>query len=627
MRRRFDLRPGLGEIALAVFVYLALVFKFCAVNDAVVPGSHLYLPSLFTTLGTALPFVLLPLLLPRRLRGLGLLGVDLLLTALVFTDLLSFRYYTDLFTLRNLGLSSQVGEVADSVLALLRREDALLLLDLPLAAVAAVLLALRGQPLPVTRRRVGLVLGGSLLALLPFAGQMGLFRLDMPAVVEAMWDRPAMATGMGALGYHLADLGMVMKDLVASEAVAAQEEEAVVQWVEERDRALSPEDRSSLWGCGKGRNLVMIQVEALQQFVLGRTVGGVEITPHLNRFLRECLYFPNTYNQTALGNSADAEFMANTSLFPSARGVAYTRFAGNRYVSLGSVLRSQGYRTLALHGDRPGFWNRHRMYPALGFDRYVSKNELRVDEVIGLGLSDRSFLEQSLRILRSEKQPFYAFLVTLTSHYPYNFPELPDRGELPLGDLKGSLLGDYLRFIHYTDRQLGAFLEGMRACGLLDRSVVVLYGDHTAIPSANKAELGAFLKEDMADPLAWRAQQTIPLMVRVPGAKARGIKEISTGQMDIAPTVASLLGARLPVTFGQDLLEASSGRVAFRNGSFLQGNVWVQPEEGRAVSLKTGRELPFAAYAPILDEVRTSLRFSDLILEQDLLPRICRVLP
>ena len=627
MRLRSPRLPGFGEVVLAAFVYLALVLKFFSVNDEVVPGSHLQLASLATTLGAALPFVLLPLLLPRRLRGVGLLGVDLLLTALVLTDLLSFRYYTDLFTLRNLGLSSQVGEVADSVLALLRPEDALLLLDLPLVAGAAAMLALGRSALPVTRRRVGVVLGGSLLALLPFAGQMGLFRLDMPAVVEAMWDRPAMATGMGVLGYHLADLGMVAKDLVTSEAVAAQEEEAVVQWVSRRDRDLPPEDRPQGWGIGARKNLVMIQVEALQQFVLGRTVGGQEITPNLNRFVRECLYFPNAYNQTALGNSADAEFMTNTSLYPSARGVAYTRFAGNRYVSLGTVLRSQGYGTLALHGDRPGFWNRNRMYPALGFDRYVSKNDFKMDEVIGLGLSDRSFLDQSLRILRKEKQPFYAFLVTLTSHYPYNFPELGNRGDLPLGDLQGTLVGDYLRFIHYTDRQLGRFLEGMRACGLLDRSVVVLYGDHTAIPSANKGELGTFLKGDMMDPLAWKAQQKIPLMIRVPGGTIRGEKEIATGHMDIAPTVASLLGVRLPVAFGQDLLSAGSGRAVFRNGSFLQGNVWVQPEEGRAVSLKTGQELPFEAYAPILEEVRTSLRFSDLILEQDMLPRICRVLP
>ena len=77
-----------------------------------------------------------------------------------------------------------------------------------------------------------------------------------------------------------------------------------------------------------------------------------------------------------------------------------------------------------MHGDRAGFWNRAHMYPALGFERFVSKKDYEVDEVFGLGLSDGSFFRQSLAMLEAQERPFYAFLVTLSSHYPFGFPEL-----------------------------------------------------------------------------------------------------------------------------------------------------------------------------------------------------------
>ena len=80
--------------------------------------------------------------------------------------------------------------------------------------------------------------------------------------------------------------------------------------------------------------------------------------------------------------------------------------------------------------------------------------------------------------------PFYAFVVTLTSHHPFDFAGMDD-GSLPLtADLKGTLLGNYLISIHYFDKQFGMFVDGLRARGLLDKSLMVVYGDHPAMPIA-----------------------------------------------------------------------------------------------------------------------------------------------
>ena len=107
----------------------------------------------------------------------------------------------------------------------------------------------------------------------------------------------------------------------------------------------------------------MIQAESLQSFAVGLRVNGREVTPNLNRFAREASFSSGLYVQTGLGNSADAEFLANAGLYPARSGVAYIRFADRSYDALPRVLRGHGYAALAMHGDRAGFWNRAHMYP------------------------------------------------------------------------------------------------------------------------------------------------------------------------------------------------------------------------------------------------------------------------
>ena len=205
-------------------------------------------------------------------------------------------------------------------------------------------------------------------------------------------------------------------------------------------------------------------MESLQSFVIGLKVGGRRGDAEPQRLCEGGLPpASDVYNQTGSGNSSDAEFLANAALYPAASGVAYTRFAGNHYEAFPKTLRDNGYRVFAMHGDRPGFWNRGHMYPALGFEKFISKKDYVNDESIGMGLSDKSFFRQSLEMLTQERQPFYSFMVTLTSHYPYNFPRLMEQADFDAGEYKGTVVGSYLAAIHYLDREFGVFIKGLKS--------------------------------------------------------------------------------------------------------------------------------------------------------------------
>ena len=80
-------------------------------------------------------------------------------------------------------------------------------------------------------------------------------------------------------------------------------QEDIIDWVANKDSTKSTTEKNDVyWGVGKGKNVLVIQVEALQNFVLNATYNGQVLTPNLNAFLEDnCLQFTNHYYQVGGG--------------------------------------------------------------------------------------------------------------------------------------------------------------------------------------------------------------------------------------------------------------------------------------------------------------------------------------
>lgn len=563
-------------------------------------------------------------LLPRRARFACALVLDFAFSALIVTDLLHLRFYSDLFTFHNFGLSGQVGDVSDSVFALLSPRDALYFADVPLFFAYYVLAdRMRAAHLfgALNPRRVAASCAVLVISLALFSAMLYGYDRRMPNALAAMWDRPAVCCSVGAMAYHAADARNVLRESFGRKKLSADEIAAAAEEFAAFRAKLAP-PYPAAFGAARGKNLIMIQAESLQSFVVGLRVNGREVTPNLNRFAREASFAGDLYVQTGLGNSADAEFLANAGLYPARSGVAYVRFADRSYDALPRLLRARGYAALAMHGDRAGFWNRAHMYPALGFERFVSKKDYEVDEVFGLGLSDGSFFRQSLAMLEAQERPFYAFLVTLSSHYPFGFPELLKAAAFDQGDeAEGAILRSYLAAIHYFDREFGKFIDGLKSSGLYYESVIILYGDHAAIPKWDAASLAKLLGKDLDDERSWRAVNTVPLMVRVPGvATLPHVRGRALGQVDIPATTASLLGFEFSSGFGRNIFapEPAFAPVIFRSGDYVSGGTLVEPAKRAAVDLADGCERDYLPFAGLSSECARELALSDKILEYGL---------
>jgi phosphoglycerol transferase MdoB-like AlkP superfamily enzyme len=561
--------------------------------------------------------VSLSLVLKVKTRSRILYIFNIVISSFIVSDIIYFRYFKDIISLPVLISGFQLGAVKSSVSSLIDLKDFLYFADIVLI-IPFINRYVRNIkynfdlnykiPIAVLLLFMGITLD--------FKSFYGLSK-EQPRLLSTMYNKVYITRKLGILNYHCLDIyNSISANITKLTPVSREKLEDINAFMDN-----NKSDNKKLKGYAKGKNLIMIQVEALQEFVIDASINGQEITPNLNRWMKRSEYFDNFYYQVAAGGTSDAEFMTNNSMYPASAGAVYFLYSGNEFNAMPENFKNNGYSTAAFHGFRENFWNRDIMYKKFGFDNFYGEKSYKKDESIGLGLSDRSFLEQSLTKLNNMKQPYYAFLITLTSHYPYD--AVDKYGDFDVGDLNGTLLGNYLKAIHYTDEQLGMFLDSLDKNGTLENSVVMLYGDHYAIPKDKEQQLFKFLDMSSASDVDWEKLQKVPLLVHFPDESVKGVNDTYGGEMDIYPTVCNLFDLPGKNMFGKDLFNPKNQRVIFRNGSFIDENYYYSAQDDVYYSVRTRKKLPEnSSLKKEKDSTLDQLGYSDYILRHDAIDKL-----
>jgi lipoteichoic acid synthase len=391
---------------------------------------------------------------------------------------------------------------------------------------------------------------------------------------------------VGIINYQLFDLYGFLTSKIKKVSLTQSDINSVKAWVKNNKRS-GTNDWTAI---GERNNLIIIQLESMQNFVVGKRFHGREITPNLNKLAKEGIYFTNIYDQTAAGSSADATLLANSSLYPARTGAASFLYGENCFDSLPKVLRKHGYVTAAMHPNVKSFWNSAVFEKSLGFERQFYKNEFVINDTIGLGLSDRTFFLQSYEKIKQLPTPFYAFLRTLTAHFPYDYVK-KEIDNFPLSDMEGKITGHYFRTTHYVDAAIGEFLHKLSESNLSKNTIIAIYSDHRArLPEDELKQMGIkFLNE----------YKRIPLIIYIPNKELSIERDTIGGLIDVAPTLCNILGIDISHTLfvGIDLMSNHQGFVIFRDGSYISKD---NSTDGGLV--------------------QKQLLISDLILEKDIVP-------
>ncbi|MFS0869959.1 LTA synthase family protein [Paenibacillus xylanilyticus] len=584
--------------------------------------------------------------LPRRGMILSLVVLNLLLTALIYADMVYYRYFQDFLTIPVLMQARQVDALGDSIATLLHVSDLWFFADwIAIIPYGAILLFSRqygvSRSTPYSNRlesysdrrgKKGMrrLTAGSIALVLGLCLAVGPIYFYSKTWAKGLFDNNwwnvSIYNVTGLLAFHGYDLYNYAKDHIGSgpEADPADVEQAK-SFFADRQKNTSSDD--ALFGKYKDSNVIIVQGEAFMNFMIGQSIGGQEITPHFNELMKESQYYSHFYHQTGQGRTSDADFGANISLHPLPVGSAFVRYADHTYDSLPSILKDNGYSTNVFHAYESGFWNRYTMYQNMSYDKFYSKNDFEQDDPLGWSLSDESFFRQSVEKMDSDvTEPFYSFLITLSSHHPYALPQ--DKQQLDVGEFEGTMFGDYLQSVHYVDSALGSMVEDLKNRGLWDNTIFMFYGDHDN-SIKEQAQYEQFLGRSLNELDMEQIMNEVPLLVHLPDGAEAGTLDQPAGQLDITPSVLHLLGITDESYYhmGNDIYDGSSRTVVLRSGAFTDGSVFYIPsddyiyENGSCYDLSTHSKTDINACNSGHDEASKRLHVSDTVITYDLIPR------
>lgn len=424
------------------------------------------------------------------------------------------------------------------------------------------------------------------------------------------------------VSYHINDL---YSNIFNTEEVYFESDKAIKDYLKTLNKAKGNKYK----GIAKGRNLIVIQVESLNNFVIGRGYNGQELTPNLNKLIEKDTIYCNNYYQTiGKGNTSDAEFSSQNSLYPVTEGGSYNLFEENTFYGLPWIMRANGYQTKVYHGYVGSFWNREAAYVNQGFEDFMSMDDMEDGERIAFGLSDVHMFEQTIEDIKKTPEPFYDFIITLSCHYPYVMPEAYQSITTP--ENEGIIFAQYINAAHYSDMAIGQFIEELKEAGLYENSIIAIYGDHHGL-NANDDEINESMSRFLDKPYDYDEMLNIPLIIHIPNSGVTETIETVGGQVDFMPTIVNLMGVDTltPYILGQDLINAEKGFVAsityMLRGSFIIDDVIYEAsregiyEYGRFVGEDPLDEQLFDKYEAYYEEALKRTQASKYILENNLM--------
>lgn len=546
--------------AAGVFLKLILFDAIWCIDTTFASFSYLetYLSKLFIATLLLLPYILF--------RSKGAESVILFwLDSLLICNLLYYRTYYTHIPLSSYGLAGNLADFTASVRDSFRMIDILL----PLSSVVTIFIALRRpdrKGISLVRRLPGYfaVLVGTAALNAVCLGVKGGFHQAFNAVRQSSYlcsSSAPMFTVFGCMYYDLTE---------QQQKITPEIEQRIESWLDAQP-AWTPLPDS----IETRRNCILILAESFESWVLEQEVDGQEITPCLNRLLKEptTLYAPHVLTQVKGGRSIDAQLMINAGMLPLNSGAYSSLYPDNHYATLPKAMHELKHsRNYLLTIDKVSTWNQGAIAYSFGLDTIIAYHDFRKAEAFGTHkrIGDVPFFEQcSEKISDGEvwKQDETVFMqfVTYSGHAPFVLPQ--HLQEISFSDSIPAKAADYMKTARYTDKALGQFVDFLKSRPEYKETLIVITGDHEGL---------AFYRNELCQAPAMQGivsdKPYTPLIILNSPVGMR--YEDVMGQIDIYPTLLQLLGLeRYPWKgMGQSILSPTKRGLAVGSHLNVEGD-------------------------------------------------------
>ena len=269
-------------------------------------------------------------------------------------------------------------------------------------------------------------------------------------------------------------------------------------------------------------NIVFILVESYMSFTSDMKVNGKEVTPNLNALKQSsnCYYNGKVNENVTIGESSDGQLIYMTGLLPLRSLITVSKVRNHPLPALPKMLRLNS--RMIIPTDKM-LWEQESMCKCYGFDSLYSKNDYHESSLDYL--NDKAVFDFAAKLDSTSRNPFFSVILTISMHQPYN-TQIDSSFIISESDID-SELACYLNASHYTDKQIGLYIEKLKRHNLYDNSLIIIVSDH-AVHNTDFNGVPKYL----------------PLYIYY----SKGLPKMWKGecnQVDIYPTILNLLGKKV----------------------------------------------------------------------------------
>ncbi|MBQ6570156.1 MAG: sulfatase-like hydrolase/transferase [Clostridia bacterium] len=369
------------------------------------------------------------------------------------------------------------------------------------------------------------------------------------------------------------------------------EEQAAKEEVKELCRYFDVQNgtnQNEYTGMLKDYNLIYICAEAFSNLAVDKNV-----TPTLYKLANEGIVLNNFYNSYK-NTTTNGEFSFTCGIWPDvSRKADAGSFAGtmaksaNKYMpyGLGTLMSDAGLNCYAFHNYNGYYYNRKKSWANLGYDKCKFRND-GMKFSSAWPSSDLEMMEQSVDDYVNDKR-FHAYYMTFSGHGPYSSSNnianknIKDVRKLTKDTSYSDAAKCYLACNVELDRAMGYLMNKLKEAGQLDRTMIVLVGDHYPY----------YLDYTSASTIYGHKPEKNFEMFKstcimwVGGLEENIVTDNYCCNVDILPTVLNLFGIKYDsrLLAGRDILSDTTHIAVLYNKSFVTDRVMYNAATGEAV--------------------------------------------
>lgn len=285
-------------------------------------------------------------------------------------------------------------------------------------------------------------------------------------------------------------------------------------------------------------NVLVVSFDAMRADALGLYGYARETSPNLDAFAGEALVFERAYSSAPVTPTSFAG--AFTGLYP------YKVFVGWQMIpttTLADVMSNAGYYTFALLNNVQLVTERH-------FDKGFARYDTGPWRDLDLLYLARDTLDEALE----KNQPFFGWIHFINPHTPYDYREMsahlapPQEEGRFATNVPGSFEIEseaelkrardlYDAEVFFADHLFGALIDHLRQQGVLDNTIILVTADH----GEEFMDHGQIQHNALYEELV-----RIPMLIRHPGHPVSTRTDVPFLNIDLLPTIASIVGAEAP---------------------------------------------------------------------------------